>query len=279
MSLRSLVCRSTMAASMLFLVPGALLSGVAFAGPPAKDGPAKDAPAKDAKAAPKSDATGKLKLEEFETALRPLLQEMHECYRKALKKDAIAEGDVVLIIETAGGKVLKAETDKAASSLKLDDAHKCIVSVLKKAKMPIAKNAKGEHDPKAKAAVRYPVEFSLGIDVGTGPSKASGAKLDHDKVKNVFFVNKIEFGRCILDARKANKGQTAAGKLVLEVNVTGGKVTTAKPLPETTVEDKEFKDCIVEAVKKFKFPLAKDAKGVDDEKAASTITYPMEFSP
>ena len=159
---------------------------------------------------------------------------MNDCYRKALKKDAIAEGDVILVIETQGGKIVKADTDRSVSTMKLEDAHKCIVSVVKKMKPPIAKNAEGKHDPKIKAVVRYPVEFSLGIDVGAGPSKSTGAKLDHDKVKNVFFVNKIEFGRCILDARKALKGERAAGKLVLKINVTGGQVTApsrSRPTP------------------------------------------------
>ena len=32
-------------------------------------------------------------------------------------------------------------------------------------------------------------------------------------------------------------------------------------------------------MKKFKFPSAKDAKGNDDDKATSTIVYPMEFLP
>lgn len=225
-----------------------------------------------------SEATGKLRREEFEAALRPHLKDMNECYKKALKKDAIAEGDVILVIETVNGKVIKADTDRTVSTMKLEDAHKCIVSVIKKMKLPVANNAEGKPDPKAKAILRYPVEFSLGIDVGAGPAKASGAKLDHDKVKGVFFINKIEFGRCILDARKALKGEKAAGKMVLEVGVAGGAVTSVKALPETTVEDKEFKECIQDAVKKFKFPLPKDAKGNDDPKAPSTIVYPMEFT-
>ncbi len=269
MSLRSLARLAPLAAVSLFAT-------FAGAGPAPSASASAKAPASSAKPA---DPGGKLNREEFETALRPHLKDMNDCYRKALKKDAIAEGDVILVIETQGGKVLKADTDRAVSSLKLEDAHKCIVSVVKKMKPPVAKNAEGKYDPKLKAVVRYPVEFTLGIDVGAGPSKATGAKLDHDKVKNVFFVNKIEFGRCILDARKAMKGEKAAGKLVLQVDVTGGKVTNATTAPETTVEDKEFKDCVTDAVKKFKFPLAKDKKGNDDEKASSTIIYPMEFTP
>lgn len=253
------------------------LGGVAAAGPkpPTSASASASAPAK----AP-ADSGGKLNREEFEAALRPHLKDMNDCYRKALKKDAIAEGDVILVIEAQGGKVVKAETDRAVSTMKLEDAHKCIVSVIKKMKPPMAKNADGKHDPKIKATVRYPVEFTLGIDVGSGPSKSSGAKLDHDKVKNTFFVNKLEFGRCILDARKAMKGEKAAGKLVLKINVTGGAVTTTDIVsPDTTVEDKEFKDCVLDAVKRIKFPLAKDAKGQDDPKASTLITYPMEFTP
>jgi hypothetical protein len=281
MSFRSF--RSLARLAPLAAVP--LFASIAAAGP----APSASASAK-ASAAPKASASasgsakpadpgGKLNREEFETALRPHLMAMNDCYRKALKKDAIAEGDVILVLETQGGKIIKADTDRAVSTMKLEDAHKCIVAVIKKMKPPVAKNSDGKYDPKLKAVVRYPVEFTLGIDVGAGPSKATGAKLDHDKVKNVFFVNKIEFGRCILDARKAMKGEKAAGKLVLKVGVTGGKVTTVEPMsPETTVEDKEFKDCVTDAVKKFKFPLAKDSKGNDDEKAASTIVYPMEFT-
>lgn len=251
-----------------------LLAGSALADPP------KAAPTASGSAKPAGDAAGKLNREEFEAALRPHLKDLNDCYRKALKKDAIAEGDVILVIEAQGGKILKAETDRAVSTMKLEDAHKCIVGVIKKMKPPMAKNADGKHDPKVKAVVRYPVEFSLGIDVGAGPSKSSGAKLDHDKVKQVFFVNKIEFGRCILDARKAMKGEKAAGKLVLKINVTGGAVTSSEVVtPDTTVEDKEFKDCVVDAVKRIKFPLAKDGKGQDDPKATTVITYPMEFTP
>lgn len=257
-----------------------LASGIAVAGPATKTSASASASVSAKASAKPADGGGKLNREEFETALRPHLKDMNDCYRKALKKDAIAEGDVILVIEAQGGKVIKADTDRAVSTLKLDDAHKCIVGVIKKMKPPMAKDADGKHDAKIKATVRYPVEFTLGIDVGSGPSKASGAKLDHDKVKQTFFVNKIEFGRCILDARKAMKGEKAAGKLVLKINVTGGAVTSTEVItPDTTVEDKEFKDCILDALKKFKFPLPKDAKGQEDAKAASTITYPMEFTP
>ncbi len=260
----------------LLALPLCVVASRADAKPDPK--PAASTSASASASAKASDATGKLNREEFEAALRPHLSDMNACYKKALKKDAIAEGDVILVIETAGGKILKAETDRTVSTMKLDDAHKCIVAVIKKMKLPVAKGADGKHDPKAKAVIRYPVEFSLGIDVGAGPAKATGAKLDHDKVKNVFFINKIEFGRCILDARKALKGEKAAGKLVLEIGVSGGEVTGVKALSETTVEDVEFKDCVQGAVKKFKFPLPKDAKGNDDAKAPSTIVYPMEFT-
>lgn len=255
-----------------------LAAGTAAAKPdaPAKPEAKKADPKPDSK---KTDgATGKLNREEFENALKAVLPDMHVCYDKALKKDAIAEGQVVLVLETQNGKVLKADTDREVSSLKLEDAHKCIVSVAKKIKMPLAKNADGKHDPKAKAVVRYPLEFSLGIDVGAGIAKSTGAKLDHDKVKSLFFVNKIEIGRCYLDAYKAKKGVAASGKLVLKIGVTGGKATSVDEVaPDTTVEDKELKSCVADAVKKFKFPLPKDAKGNDDEKAASVIVYPMEF--
>lgn len=275
MSFRSL---APFALSMLVVVP--LFSGTALAGPaPSASAPGSAKPAASASAKP-ADTGGKLNREEFEAALRPYLKDMNDCYRKALKKDAIAEGDVILVIEAQGGKAIKADTDRAVSTMKLEEAHKCIVSVIKKMKMPIAKNADGKHDPKVKATVRYPVEFTLGIDVSSGPLKSSGAKLDHDKVKNTFFVNKVEFGRCILDARKAMKGEKAAGKLVLKLNVTGGVVSSPEIVsPDTTVEDKEFKDCILDAVKKIHFPMAKDAKGQEDPKAMSTITYPMEFTP
>ncbi len=263
-----------------------LPSGIAMAKPAAKpDAAAKPDSKKpegkdDAKpGAGKPDgATGKLNREEFEAALKAVLPDMHVCYDKALKKDAIAEGQVVLVLETQNGKMLKADTDREVSTLKLDDAHKCIVAVAKKIKMPLAKNADGKHDPKAKAIVRYPLEFSLGIDVGAGVAKSTGAKLDYEKVKSVFFVNKIEIGRCYLDAYKAKKGVAASGKLVLKIGVTGGDVSNVDEVsPDTTVEDKELKSCVAAAVKKFKFPIAKDAKGNDDPKAASVIVYPMEF--
>ena len=276
------------------LLAGGLLLWLVLAGPravgPARAAPA--APASSSSASPKAsaasgasssggkagDATGKLNREEFEKALSVVLFDLNGCYKQSLKQDAIAEGTVVLVLETAGGKVLKAETDRAVSTMKLDAAHACIVSVVKKMRLPIAKNAAGQHDPKARAVVRYPVEFSLGIDVGAGPAKEAGASLDRDKIKSLFFVNKIEFGRCILDARKALKGDKAAGKLVLEIGVVGGAVTSVAALPETTVEDATFKACVQGAVKKLVFPLPKDGKGNDDPKAPSTIVYPMEFA-
>lgn len=228
--------------------------------------------------AKKDEPSGKLNREEFEQALKPHLSEMFQCYDKALKKDALAEGTVILVIDTMNGKIVKADTDKDVSTMKLPEAHKCIVSVAKKMKMPLAKNAEGKHDPKARAVVRYPLEFSLGIEVGAGPSKSTGAKLDHEKVKNVFFINKLEFGKCQLDAKKAHGGVSPAGKLVLKVSVVGGKVTAVDAVtPDTTLEDKDLANCSIEAVKHFKFPLAKDAKGNDDPNASSVIIYPMEF--
>lgn len=222
--------------------------------------------------------TGKLNREEFENALKTYLGQMHECYEKALKKDALAEGEIVLSIDTQNGKVLHADTDRDLSSLKLEDVHKCVIGIVKKMKLPLAKNDKGEHDPKAIASIKYPVEFSLGIDVEGSAVAVTGAKLDYDKVKKVFFYNKLEIGRCYLDAWKAKKGVAATGKLVLKVAVAGGVVSTVGEVdPDTTVADDDLKQCVFEAVKKFKFPAAKDAKGNDDPKAASVITYPVEF--
>jgi hypothetical protein len=239
----------------------------------------KPAASASASASASNGATGKLSRAEFEDALKPHLGEMFQCYDKALKKDALAEGTVILVIETQNGKVTKGDTDREVSTMKLEEAHKCIVGLLKKMKMPIAHNAEGKPDPKAKAVVRYPVEFSLGIEVGAGPSKETGAKLDHDKVKNVFFVNKLEFGRCQLDAKKAHGGVSPVGKLVLKVSVTGGAVTAVEAVkPDTTVEDKDMLQCSLDAVKKFKFPKAKDSKGNDDDKASSVIVYPMDFT-
>ena len=260
MSSRRFAC--SIAVALLALAPAALAGD--------KKPPATVAPT----------PNGKLNREEFEEALKPHLKEMHDCYEKALKKDALAEGEVVLAITTQGGKVLVGDTDREASTLKLEDAHKCIIAIVKKMKMPLAKNDKGEHDPKAIAAIKYPVDFSLGIDVESGASAITGAKLDYNKVKNVFFVRKIDIGRCYLDAYKAKKGEAAIGKLVLKVAVTGGAVTTVDEVsPDTTVADTTLKKCVFDEVKTFKFPLAKDAKGNDDAKAASVITYPIEFKP
>ncbi|MBL8720561.1 MAG: hypothetical protein JNL79_31540 [Myxococcales bacterium] len=262
-------------------VLGPLAAGLALVG--LVVAPESRAETKDAKAAPSASASasaggGKVNREEFEAALKPNLKEMRDCYDKALKKDAVAEGEAVLIIETQNGKVLKGEVDRPHSSLKLEEALKCIEGVVKKIKMPLAKNEKGEHDPKAKATVKYPVEFSLGIDVSGGGIKTTGAKIEYEKVKQVFFFNKIEIGRCYLDAYKAKKGVAAIGKLLLKVEVAGGKVGKAGEVtPDTTLADADMKACIYDAVKKFKFPLAKDAKGNDDEKATSVIVYPMEF--
>jgi hypothetical protein len=256
------------------LVPLAVAFPLAAHADKADKSPGKAA----ASASASNGATGKLSRAEFEDALKPHLGEMFQCYDKALKKDALAEGQVILVIETQNGKVLKGDTDREVSSMKLEEAHKCIVGLLKKMKMPIAHNSEGKPDPKAKAIVRYPIEFSLGIEVGAGPSKETGAKLDHDKVKSVFFVNKLEFGRCQLDAMKAHGGVSPAGKLVLKVSVTGGAVTGVEAVkPDTTLEDKDLLQCSIDAVKKFKFPKAKDAKGNDDDKASSVIVYPMDF--
>jgi hypothetical protein len=203
---------------------------------------------------------------------------MHDCYEKALKKDALAEGEVVLSIDTQNGKVLRADTDRDLSSLKLEDVHKCVIGVIKKMKLPLAKNDKGDHDPKATASIKYPVEFSLGIDVEGAGVSVTGAKLDYDKVKKVFFYNKLDIGRCYLDAWKAKKGTAAIGKLILKVSVAGGVVSTVGEVdPDTTVADADLKQCVFDAVKKWKFPAAKDPKGNDDPKAASVITYPLEF--
>jgi len=222
--------------------------------------------------------TGKLNREEFEAALKTYLPAMHDCYEKALKKDALAEGEIVLSIDTQNGKVLRGDTDRDLSSLKLEDVHKCVIGVIKKMKLPLAKNDKGDHDPKAIASIKYPVEFSLGIDVEGVGIGVTGAKLDYERVKKVFFYNKLDIGRCYLDAWKAKKGVAATGKLILKVGVAGGVVSTVGEVdPDTTVADNDLKQCVFDAIKKWKFPAAKDAKGNDDPKAASVITYPLEF--
>jgi hypothetical protein len=257
-----------------------LCAPLALAGPAGSSTSTFTSGSASTKAAPASTITGKLKREEFEDALKAVMNDLNECYEKALKKDAIAEGDVILSIVTQGGKVIKAETDRDISTMKLEDAHKCIVGVLKKMKMPLAKNAKGEHDPKAIAEIKYPIEFSLGIEVSSGVSQSSGAKIDYDKVKNVFFIEKVQIGRCYLEAYKAKKGVAASGKLVMKMNVVGGKATTVEEVkPDTTLTDAEMKTCIYDAVKKFKFPLAKNPKGVEDDKAVSIVVYPLEFKP
>ncbi|GAC1556649.1 MAG: hypothetical protein NVS3B10_17000 [Polyangiales bacterium] len=267
------------AAALALVAASALAPAPARADGKDKDG-GKSGKDKDGKgdAAKAAAPTGKLNREEFEAALKPYLVAMHECYEKALKKDALAEGEVVLKLDTQNGKVLRADVDRDLSSLKLDDVYKCVIGVEKKMKMPLAKNDKGEHDPKAIASIKYPVEFSLGIDVEGGGGSVSGAKLDYDRVKKVFFYEKLSIGRCYLDAWKAKKGVAATGKLLLKVGVVGGTVTGVDAVaPDTTVGDSELQQCVFEAVKKFKFPSAKDAKGGDDPKAASTITYPLEF--
>ncbi len=223
-------------------------------------------------------ANGKLKREEFETALSPYLKDMHDCYEKALNKDALAEGQVVLMLDTQNGKVIAADTDRDASTMKLEDAHKCIIGVLLKMKMPLAKNDKGEHDPKAVASIRYPVEFSLGIDVDGASATVTGAKLDYDRVKKVFFYNKLAIGRCYLDAMKAKKGAAAVGKLMMKVTVVGGTVTASDEVKDTTtITDAELKKCILTEVKAFKFPTGKNAKGDEDPKAESVIQYPIDL--
>jgi len=260
------------------LAAGLCLVGLVAAPESRAETKEKVTPSPSASTSASAGGGGKVNREEFEAALKPNLKEMRDCYDKALKKDAVAEGEAVLVIEIQNGKVLKGEVDRAHSSLKLEEALKCIEGVVKKIKMPLAKNEKGEHDPKAKATVKYPVEFSLGIDVSGGGIKTTGAKIEYEKVKQVFFFNKIEIGRCYLEAYKAKKGVAAIGKLLLKVEVAGGKVSKAGEVaPDTTLADADMKACIYDAVKKFKFPLAKDAKGNDDDKATSVIVYPMEF--
>jgi hypothetical protein len=227
-----------------------------------------------------SSATGKINLKEFEAALRPHLGAIHACYDKALKKNAVAEGDVVLRIKSRGAKVIDGGTDLAASSLKLDEAHKCITEVVKKIEMPIAKGPDKQPDPSLVAEIRYPVELTLGIDVAGKGGGTAGAKLDYDKVKEVFFGNRLSIGQCWVEATTAGKGDAAIGKLVVKIDVVGGKVTgVSKIADQTTIKDADLEECALSAIKLFKFPLAKDAKGNDDEKAASTVTWPLEFKP
>jgi hypothetical protein len=163
--------------------------------------------------------------------------------------------------------------------MKLEDAHKCIIGVAKTMKMPLAKGPDGQPDAKAVAeGVRYPLEFSLGIDVEGAAAAVTGAKLDHDAVKNTFFMERLAIGACYLDAYKAHKGAAASGKQVLKISVAGGKVTAVEEdAGLTTVADATLRKCVLDAVKKFKFPVAKDAKGADDPAAGSIITYPIDF--
>lgn len=118
----------------------------------------------------------------------------------------------------------------------------------------------------------------IAVGAQATPLESPGADLE-----GVLKLDHLEDAKRILkharlEAYKAKKGVAASGKLLLKVEVTGGKVNKVDEVaPDTTVADKELKTCIFDAVKKFKFPLAKDAKGNDDEKATSVITYPMEF--
>jgi hypothetical protein len=266
--------RRTIALGLPLLALCAVTAAPASSAPGAKETGKEKEGSKDKAAEP----DGKLNREEFEAALKPVLGDFHGCYDRALKRDAVAEGTVILVLETRGGKILKAETDREPSTLKLEEAHKCIAVAAKKIKMPLAKNSEGKHDPKARAVIRYPLEFSLGIDVGSGIAKATGAKLDYDKVKSVFLINKIEIGRCWLDAKKAKPLTPPIGKLVLKISTTGGKVTAVEKIgTDSTLDDPSLETCVFDSVKKFRFPIAKDAKGADDDKAASVIVYPMEF--
>ena len=97
-------------------------------------------------------------------------------------------------------------------------------------------------------------------------------------MKKTFFYEKLAIGRCYLDAYKAKKGVAAVGKLVLKIAVTGGVASTVDEVtPDTTVTDADLKKCVYGEVKKFKFPIGKSPSGAEDPKAASTITYPLEF--
>lgn len=253
---------------------GASASGsVAWAGPAASASSASSA-------LQPSPPSAVLNREEFETSLRTALPQLQGCYESAIKKDAIAEGTVVLLIQTRGGKVVVADTDPDRSSLKIRDRkvlqemQKCISTAIRATKMPLAK-VDGKHDPKATAVIHYPVEFSLGIDVVSGVERTSGAKLDPDAVKRSFEVHKFTIGKCYLDARKAMR--SASGKIMLKIGATGGKVTSVEETPETNVEDTTFRACVLDVVRGLSLPVAKDAKGLPDPGASSVIYYPLQF--
>lgn len=251
----------------LTLVAGPAAVRVAVAAPASASGSAK---AKE----------GKINLKEFEAALKPHLGAIHTCYDKALKKNAVAEGEVVIRIKSRGGKILDGGTDLAASSLKLAEAHKCITEVVKKIQMPIGKGPDKTPDPTLVSEIRYPVELTLGIDVAGKGGGTTGAKLDYDKVKEVFTNNRVSIGECWLAESMQGKGDTAVGRLLLKIDVVGGKVTgVGKVADQTTLKNADLEKCAYAAVKTFKFPVAKDTNGNDDEKAASVITWPLEFKP
>ena len=155
-----------------------------------------------------------------------------------------------------------------------------IADEVKKLEMPIAKGPDKSPDPTLVSEIRYPVELTLGIDVAGKGGGTTGAKLDYDKVKEVFTNNRISIGECWLAESMAGKGDAAVGKLLLKVDVVGGKVTgVGKVADQTTLKDADLEKCVYAAVKLFKFPVAKDLKGNDDDKAASTVTWPLEFKP
>jgi hypothetical protein len=223
---------------------------------------------------------GKINLKEFEAALKPHLAAIHGCYDKALKKNAVAEGEIVLRIKSKGGKVIDGGTDLAASSLKLAEAHKCIADVVKKIEMPIAKGPDKNPDPALTSEIRYPVELTLGIDVTGKGGGTTGAKLDYDKVKETFTNNRVSIGECWLAESMQGKAAAAVGRLLIKLDVAGGKVTgVGKIADQTTLKDPDLETCVYAAVKLFKFPVAKDLNGNDDEKAKSTITWPLDFKP
>jgi TonB family protein len=102
--------------------------------------------------------------------------------------------------------------------------------------------------------------------------KGSASVVNREGIREVFINHQTDLQKCYTAALKENKG--ASGKVTLDFTIgKGGKVQEASVYgPKTTLTDEGMNQCLVEKLRKWKFPAPPKDITVQ-------VYYPLMFSP
>jgi TonB family protein len=96
--------------------------------------------------------------------------------------------------------------------------------------------------------------------------------INREGIRQTFINHNIDMQKCYTSALKENKG--ASGKVVVDFTIVeGGKVGEASVYgPKTTLTDEGMNKCLIDGIKKWKFPAPPKNQTVQ-------VYYPLAFSP